>query len=71
MTNTIKWWGYCHNNGTQHVRRFLGEGYGVADMNDARQSPFIRDVFGPFESQNQHTATLKLKKIAARDKEAR
>jgi hypothetical protein len=33
-------------------------------MADAQHSPFIRDVFGPFEAQNQHTAKLKLQKIA-------
>lgn len=71
MTNRVKWWGYCHNNGTIHVRRFLGEGYGIADMRDAQHSPFIRDVFGPFESQNQHSALLKLQRLANRDKEAR
>lgn len=64
MTTPLKWWGYRHNNGTIHVRRFIGEGYGVSDMADAQHSPFIRDVFGPFEAQNQHTAKLKLQKIA-------
>jgi len=71
MIAPLKWWGYLHNNGTQHVRRYVGEGYGVADMIDARHSPFTREVFGPFEAQNQHAAKIKLRQLIDRGKEAR
>lgn len=63
MALPLKWWGYRHNNGTIHVRRFLAEGYGISDMKDAQHSPFIRDVFGPFNAQNQHAAKVYLEKI--------
>jgi len=33
------------------------------------ESPFVTDVFGPFEAQNQHAAQKKLKAIAAQHKE--
>ena len=38
-------------------------------MVTAKASPFVIDVFGPFEAQNQHAAKKKLEKIAAQHKE--
>lgn len=32
-------------------------------------SPFVVDVFGPFDAQNQHAAKKKLQKIVAQHKE--
>lgn len=36
-------------------------------MVTAKASPFVIDVYGPFEAQNQHSAQKQLEKIAARN----
>jgi hypothetical protein len=63
MTTLLKWYGYRHNNGTLHVRRYLGK-YGDAEIEDCRASPYIREIFGPFDAQNQHSANCRLRKLA-------
>ena len=63
MTNQLKWYGYRHKNGTLHVKRFVGE-FGTQDMRVAHASPYVSDVFGPFDAQNQHVAKIRLQKIA-------
>jgi len=35
-----KWWGYIHENGTLHVKRF----FGAEDIWEAEASPFVRSV---------------------------
>lgn len=57
-----------HQNGSLHVRRYVGH-FGSRDMVEAKRSPFVADVFGPFDAQNQHAAKKKLEKIVARHKE--
>jgi hypothetical protein len=68
MSNQLRWYGYRHQNGTLHVKRFVGH-FGSGDMVIAKNSPFVTDVFGPFDAQNQHAANKTLEKIAARHKE--
>jgi len=68
MSYQLKWYGYQHRNGTLHVKRYIGH-FGSGDMVTAKASPFVIDVFGPFEAQNQHAAKKKLEKIAAQHKE--
>lgn len=63
MTSAIRWYGYLHNNGTLHVRRYIGD-FGESDIEECRASPFVREVFGPFDARTQHLAKLKLDKLA-------
>ncbi len=63
MSRMLNWYGYRHLNGTLHVKRYLGD-YGSGELADTKASPFVREVFGPFEAQNQHLAECKLKRMA-------
>lgn len=44
-----KWWGYIHENGSLHIRRFFDE----ESINDAYFSPFVKQVFKPFEADSR------------------
>lgn len=41
-----EWWGYLHQNGKIHVKRFFSD----IDMQDAAESPFVLAYCGPFEA---------------------
>lgn len=46
--STFQWWGYQHVNGSLHIKRF----FSVLDIADARESPFCRAVYGPFDAES-------------------
>lgn len=52
-----KWWGYLHENNTLQVKRFFDQ----EDLIEARQSPFVKAVFGPLECKDREDALKKLK----------
>jgi hypothetical protein len=49
----LEWYAYIHENGTLHVRRFFGD-YG--DIEEAEESPFLKEVCGPFEAMTREEA---------------
>ena len=57
MSN-LKWWGYIHTNGSIQVKRYFGD---PMDLAEARESPFVHKVFGPFDASSRHEATDKIK----------
>jgi hypothetical protein len=57
MNSTIKWWGYVHADKSLHVKRY----FGTRDLDDAYDSDFVRDVYGPWEVDSRAAALLKLK----------
>jgi len=49
----LEWYAYKHNNGTLHLRRYFGD---PLDIREAKDSPFVRAVTGPFESNKRNEA---------------
>lgn len=43
------WWAYLHTSGSIHVKRY----YTHKDLEDARESPFVRNFMGPFEAASR------------------
>lgn len=56
----ILWWGYIHNNGSIQVKRY----FDARDLDDARGSPFVLSVYGPFEAEGRDSAIEMMKRIA-------
>jgi hypothetical protein len=52
-----KWWGYRHSNRSYHVKLYFSE----VDIEDAKTSPYVEQVYGPFEAENREDALEKLK----------
>ena len=52
-----KWWGYIHTNGSLHVKRF----FYFQDLADAQSSPFVKEVYGPWDCENREDALFHLK----------
>jgi hypothetical protein len=52
------WWGYVNINGSIYVKRF----YDLRDLQEARQSQFVKRVYGPFEVVNADEALEIIKK---------
>lgn len=50
-----QWWGYRHVNGTLQVKRYFDQ----EDILDARDSPFVARVVGPFEASSREDAIEK------------
>ena len=48
MSTKIKWWGYKHQSGTLHTKRYFDR----LDITEAQESPFVDSVFGPFEADS-------------------
>lgn len=46
------WWGYLHTNGNYQAKRYLDE----LDIVEARQSPFVSEIVGPFEAKDRDEA---------------
>ena len=51
------WWGYIHTSGTIHVKRYFSD----LDIEEAYESPFIAEVFGPWECKGREEALEKMK----------
>lgn len=54
--NKIEWWGYQHTNGQVQLKRY----FGPLDIQEAKESPFVRQVYGPFEAKDNDEAMTKL-----------
>ena len=48
----FKWWGYLHQNNSIQVKRFFDQ----RDLDEARQSPFVKSVWLPFHARNREEA---------------
>lgn len=48
----VKWWGYLHENGNILAKRYSDK----RDLDDARESPFVQRVFGPFMAKDRKDA---------------
>lgn len=55
----IEWYCYEHINGTYHLRRYFTH----EDINEARESPFVRRIRGPFEAENHKEAMRHMKEV--------
>ena len=53
----MKWWGYQHKEGTLHVKLY----FDARDTEEARESPFCANVFGPWEVSTRDEALAKLR----------
>lgn len=54
----LEWWGYLHTNGSLQVKRY----FGPEDIAEARESPFVNTVYGPWECSGREEALELLKK---------
>ena len=50
------WWGYVHINTTIHVKRFFDH----KDVYEARESEFVKKVFGPFRAKCREEALAEM-----------
>lgn len=50
--DVIQWWGYIHDNGSVHVKRYFDR----EDILEAQDSPFVSRVFGEFAANNRDEA---------------
>lgn len=58
------WWGYIHVNKTIQVKRY----FEPLDIQEANESPFVEQTFGPFEAKNREDAIdIILKKFIVED----
>jgi hypothetical protein len=54
MSDKRQWWGYLHTSGTLQAKPY----FEPLDIQEARQSPFCKKVFGPFEAYGRDEALL-------------
>lgn len=50
--DVLQWWGYIHDNGSVHVKRYFDR----EDILEAQDSPFVSRVFGEFAANNRDEA---------------
>lgn len=48
----LLWWGYRHTNGTIQTKRYFSQ----MDLDEAIESPFVAQTYGPFEAQGRDEA---------------
>ena len=53
------WWGYLHTNNTIQVKRYFER----LDIQEAKESPFVQKVFGPFLANSREDAINKVKDL--------
>jgi len=58
----LKWWGYIHENGSLQLKRY----FGPEDLSEARESPFVRSVHGPWDCKDREEALKKLEQDSGR-----
>lgn len=58
MNSGIQWWGYVHVNGSLQLKRY----FSTRDLDEARESPFVKSVHGPWEVSDRDDALDKLKR---------
>jgi len=54
-----QWWGYVHGNGNIQAKRF----FSTEDIHEAKSSPFVLKVFGPFPANNRDEAINNIKEM--------
>ena len=52
----LLWWGYEHENGSFQVKRYFNN----RDLVEARESPFVVYVIGPFLAKDREEALFKM-----------
>lgn len=57
MSN-LQWWGYRHISGTLQAKRY----WASLDVQEARESPFVKKVYGPFDAVGRDEALAILEK---------
>lgn len=60
--NTLQWWGYRHTNGGVQAKRF----FDIRDIQDAHESPFVKEVVGPFECGGRDEALALVDKLTTK-----
>ena len=50
----LQFWAYRHTQGSILVKRYLGP----VDIEEARESPFVMEIMGPFEAENINEARV-------------
>lgn len=50
--NKNLWWGYRHTSGTLQAKRY----FDPRDISEAHQSPFCKQVVGPFNASDREEA---------------
>lgn len=55
--NKNLWWGYQHQSGSLHVKRYFDK----QDIEEAEESPFCEIVIPPFEANDREEALIILK----------
>jgi len=63
MDKGIRWWGYIHKNGSLHVKRFFSS----LDLIEAKESPFVDAVYGPWNVMSRDEAIRKLRESSTGD----
>ena len=56
MRSANVWWGYLHENGSLHVKRY----FSTDDLIEAGNLPFIHIIAGPWEANSREEALEKL-----------
>lgn len=54
MAEKNQWYGYRHENGSIHVKRYFDQ----RDTDEALESDFVEAVVGPFYADNREEALL-------------
>jgi hypothetical protein len=55
-----KWWGYVHTSGSLQAKRY----FGPEDIQEANESPFCKQVVGPFDAKDRDEALEIVKRKA-------
>ena len=53
------WWGYVHNNGEIRARIYYSE----SDIQSARESDFVNEVYGPIWAYDRNDAIFKINEL--------
>jgi len=48
----LEWYCYEHTNGSLHLKRYFSH----EEISEARESPFVRRIRGPFKAENYEEA---------------
>lgn len=56
MEDGFFWWGYQHITGKFQAKRYFSQ----EDVEDAKKSDFVSEVYGPFEAVDREDALCKV-----------
>jgi hypothetical protein len=56
----LEWWGYVHTSGTVHAKRWFGD---QRDLDEARESDFVGNVYGPFKATCRDDALARVNEL--------